>query len=259
MSGISIGSTNKNATHQHRPLLHPSADLCRALREALRESANPEKAPGMQAYMKSEMPYLGVQTPALKAVCRKVFAAHPIDAQKRWLDTILAIWRNADYREERYAAIRLGEHPAYDDFQALEALPCYEEMIVDGAWWDYVDAIAPRLVGGLLTRYPEEMKTRMLEWAHSSDIWKRRTSIICQLKYKDTTDVDLLQACIEPSMEHPEFFLRKAIGWALREYAKTDPDEVIAYITENTHRLSTFSKRQALRILLRTGRIDAVP
>ena len=132
-------------------------------------------------------------------------------------------------------------------------------MIVDGAWWDYIDTIAPRLVGGLLTRYPEEMKGVMLEWAHSSDIWKRRTSIICQLKFKDATDVDFLQACIEPSMEHPEFFLRKAIAWALREYAKTDPDVVIAYITENAHRLSTFSKRQALRLLLRTGRIDAVP
>ena len=259
IGNISIGSTDKKATRQHRARLYPSAELCRALREALRENANPEKAPGMQAYMKSEMPYLGVQTPVLKAVCRKVFAAHPIEAQKRWLDTILAIWRNADYREERYAAIRLGEHPTYEDFQTLKALPCYEEMVVDGAWWDYIDAIAPRLVGGLLTRYPGEMKEAMLEWAHSPDIWKRRTSIICQLKFKDATDFDLLQTCIEPSIDRTEFFLRKAIGWTLREYAKTDPDEVIAYITENAHRLSTLSKRQALRILLRTGRIDAVP
>ena len=259
MSSMSIGSTDKNATCEHRLRLHPSTELCRALREALRENANPEKAPGMQAYMKSEMPYLGVQTPALKAVCRIVFSAHPINAQKRWMDTILSIWRNADYREERYAAIRLGEHSAYDDFRTLEALPCYEEMIVDGAWWDYVDAIAPRLVGGLLTRYPEETKGLMLEWAHSSDIWKRRTSIICQLKFKDATDVDLLRACIEPSINHPEFFLRKAIGWALREYAKTDPDEVIAYVTENAHRLSALSKREALRILIRSGSIDAVP
>ena len=254
-----ISTENPESTRKGQHRLYPSTDLCRALREALRENANPEKAPGMQTYMKSEMPYLGVRTPVLKAVCRKVFAAHPIGAPKRWLDTIRAIWRNADYREERYAAIKLGEHPDYGEFQTLEALPCYEEMIVDGAWWDYVDAIAPRLVGGLLTRYPQEMKTLMLEWGRSPDIWKRRASIICQLKFKDATDVDLLRACIEPSMEHPEFFLRKAIGWALREYAKTDPDTVIAYITENAHRLSALSKRQALRILLRTGRIDAVP
>lgn len=252
-------SENPKSTRKGDTRLYPSTAQCRALREALRDNANPEKAPGMQAYMKSEMPYLGVQTPALKVVCRKVFTAHPIETRKRWLDTILAIWRNADYREERYAAIRLGEHPAYEEFRTLEALPCYEEMIVDGAWWDYVDAIAPRLVGGLLTRYPEEMKAVMLEWAHSSDIWKRRTSIICQLKFKDATDVDLLQACIEPSIDHTEFFLRKAIAWALREYAKTDPDEVIAYITANAHRLSRFSKKEALRLLIRSGNIDAVP
>ena len=252
-------SESPESAGKGKPQLYSPTALCRTLREALRENANPEKAPGMQAYMKSEMPYLGVQTPALKAVCRKVFAAHPIEAQKHWLDAILAIWRNADYREERYAAIRLGEHPDYEEFRTLAALSCYEEMIVDGAWWDYVDAIAPRLVGGLLTRYPEEMKGVMLEWAHSSDIWKRRTSIICQLKFKDATDVDLLQACIEPSIDHTEFFLRKAIAWALREYAKTDPDEVIAYITENAHRLSMFSKKEALRLLIRSGSIDAVP
>ena len=246
-------------TRKGKPRLYPSTALCRALREELRQNANSEKAPGMQAYMKSEMPYLGVQTPALKAVCRRVFSSHPIEKQKRWMDTIRAVWRNADYREERYAAIRLGEHPAYEDFRTLEALPCYEEMIVDGAWWDYVDAIAPRLAGGLLTRYPTEMKGVMLDWAHSSDVWKRRASIICQLKFKDATDVGLLQSCIEPSIDHAEFFLRKAIGWALREYAKTDSDEVIVYVTENAHRLSTLSKRQALRILLRTGRIDSVP
>ena len=252
-------SESPESTRKGMPRRYSPTALRRALREALHENANPEKALGMRAYMKSEMPYLGVQTPALKAVCRKVFAAHPIEAQKCWLDTILAIWRNADYREERYAAIRLGEHPAYEEFRTLEALPCYEKMIVDGAWWDYVDAIAPRLVGGLLTRYPEEMKAVMLEWAHSSDIWKRRTSIICQLKFKDATDVDLLHACIEPSIDHTEFFLRKAIAWALREYAKTDPDEVIAYITENAHRLSRFSKKEALCLLIRSGNIDAVP
>ena len=256
---VYVKSANSESIREGQTRLHSSRALCRALREALRENANPAKAPGMQSYMKSEMPYLGVQAPALKAVCRQVFAAHPIETQSRWIDTILAIWRDADYREERYAAIKLGEHPTYHEFQTLEALPCYEEMVVDGAWWDYVDAIAPRLVGGLLTRYPEAMKRRMLEWAHSQDIWKRRTSIICQLKFKDTTDIDLLQACVEPSIEHPEFFLRKAIGWALREYAKTDPVEIIAYIEKNAHRLSTLSKRQALRILLRTGRVDAVP
>ena len=255
MSSASIGSTDKKVTPLRRARLCPSAELCQALREALRENANAEKAPGMQAYMKSEMPYLGVQTPVLKAVCRKVFAAHPIEAQKRWLDTILVIWRNADYREERYAAIRLGEHHAYEEFRTLTALPCYEEMIVDGAWWDYVDAIAPRLVGGLLRRYPEETKGVMLEWAHSSDIWKRRTSIICQLKFKDATDVDLLQ-CLYRAVHRSYRVLptqSDCLG-AARIRQDRSGRAVIAYITENAHRMSTFSKKEALRLLIRSGR-----
>ena len=243
----------------HRPRIYPSAALCRALRAGLHERADPEKAPGMQAYMKSEMPYLGVQTPALRALCRAVFAAHPLDNRDRWLDTVLALWRRAEYREERYAAITLAGHRTYRDFQTLEALPTYEEMVVDGAWWDYVDAIATRLAGGLLSRHPREMRRRMRAWARGADIWKRRTAILSQLSFKDATDVDLLHACIEPSVEHREFFLRKAIGWALREYAKTDPDGVAAYVRANAHRMSALSKREALRNLVKAGRIEAVP
>ena len=252
-------SDKSESTQEGQARYYVSAALRCALREALRNNANPEKAPGMQVYMKSEMPYLGVQTPALKAIGRKVFTTHPLETQECWLDAILTIWRNADYREERYAAIRLAEHRTYRGFQTLDALPCYEEMIIDGAWWDYVDAIASRLVGNLLKQYPETMKTRMLEWAHSTDIWKRRTSIICQLKFKGATDFELLRACIEPSIQGREFFLRKAIGWALREYTKTNPDEVVAYINDNAHRLSTLSKREALRILFRAGDMAAVP
>ena len=88
-----------------RTRFYPLAALRRALRAALNERADPAKAPGMQAYMKSDMPCLGVQTPALRALCREVFAAHPLRTQARWLDTILSIWRRAEYREERYAAI----------------------------------------------------------------------------------------------------------------------------------------------------------
>lgn len=252
-------SENSESTREGHSQCYLSTTLRCALGEAIRKSANPEKAPGMQAYMKSEMTYLGVQTPTLKAICREVFTVHPLETQECWLEAILTIWREADYREERYAAIKLAEHPAYRGFQTLDALPCYEEMVTDGAWWDYVDAIASRLVGNLFGQYPEQMKTRMLEWAYSSNIWKRRTSIICQLRFKEATDFELLRACIAPSVEHPEFFLRKAIGWALREYAKTNPDEVVAYITDNADRLSALSKREALRILLKTGDIAAVP
>jgi 3-methyladenine DNA glycosylase AlkD len=87
----------------------------------------------------------------------------------------------------------------------------------------------------------------MLRWSRDKDIWKRRSSIICQLGFKQDTDLDLLYACIEPSLDSDEFFLRKAIGWALRQYAWTDPDEVIRYVNAHEGSLSGLSKREALK------------
>ncbi len=233
--------------------------LQRALRQRLREVADPSKAAGMQAYMKSKMPYLGVQTPPLKRVCRGVWTAHPVHSQQEWIEAMLTLWREAEYREERYAAINLASDKRYSKYITLAALPCFEEMVVDGAWWDYVDAVAIRLIYFLLKQNPSEMGILMRDWAVCADLWKRRTAIICQLKSKEETDVDLLHDCIEPAIESSEFFLRKGIGWALREYAKTDPASVIAFVTSNADRLSRLSKREAVRNLIKDGQLDAVP
>ncbi|HJT87828.1 MAG TPA: DNA alkylation repair protein, partial [Bryobacteraceae bacterium] len=143
----------------------PNTRLLRALRGALRELADPAKAPDMQAYMKSAMPYLGVQTPPRRKAVKAVFRAHPLGSFEEWRDTVLAAWRQARYREERYAAIELAGHPAYRQFRTLEALPIYEEMITSGAWWDYVDGIAAEQLGELLRKHPREMGRVLREWA----------------------------------------------------------------------------------------------
>ena len=201
----------------------------------------------MQAYMKSSMPYHGVPTPALRALCKRVFADVDLPSAATWRQQALTLWRDAAFREERYAAINLTGLRRAASFQTLEALPMYEEMIVSGAWWDYVDAIAAHRIGPLLRRFPDPMKPIMLTWSRSDDLWKRRTSIICQLSFKKETDLDLLYACIEPSLPSREFFLRKAIGWALRQYSWTDPAEVVRYVSANEDRLSPLSKREALK------------
>ncbi len=233
--------------------------LQRALRHCLREAADPSKAAGMQAYMKSEMPYLGVQAPPMKKACREVWTAHPVQSQQEWMEAMLTLWREAEYREERYAAINLASDKRYSKYITLEALPCFEEMVVDGAWWDYVDAVASGMINVLLRQNSSEMAILMRDWAVCADIWKRRTAIICQLNSKEATDTELLYNCIEPSMESSEFFLRKGIGWALREYAKTNPAGVIEYVTSNADRLSRLSKREAVRNLVKDGLLDAVP
>jgi 3-methyladenine DNA glycosylase AlkD len=201
----------------------------------------------MQAYMKSAMPYYGIQTPELRALCKHIFHAHPIQGASAWRDTCLRIWREARFREERYAAIGLTGVHLYSAFQTLETLPMYEEMIVTGAWWDYVDSIASNRLGPLLKAYPTRMRKEMLKWSRGKDMWKRRSAILCQLRFKNDTDLDLLYACIEPSLPSKEFFLQKAIGWALRQYAWTDPQEVARYVPEHEKELSALSRREALK------------
>ena len=217
---------------------------------ALRAIADPARAAGAQAYMKSEMPFIGVAATPMRRALREVFTAHPISSPVKWRTAILDLWRGAKFREERYAAIELSGFKPYRSFQDLDALPMYEEMIVTGAWWDYVDAIAVHRVGEYLLRdFPRQMKPEMRRWSVDDDMWKRRTSILCQITFKKETDLKLLYACIESSLSSKEFFLRKAIGWALRQHAWTDPDEVKRYVCAHEAALSGLSKREALKNL----------
>jgi len=201
--------------------------------------------------MKSTMPYRGVPTPLMRTRVRAIFAAHPLATFEEWRDTVLALWRQAGYREERYAAIGLASWPKYRAFQTLDALPLFEEMISTGAWWDYVDSLASRNIGELLRHYPKEMKPVLRGWAVSGDMWKRRSAILAQLNFKSETDLRLLYACIRPSLqpapESAEFFLRKAIGWALRQYARIDPGEVKRYVEKNAAQMSGLTRREALK------------
>jgi 3-methyladenine DNA glycosylase AlkD len=219
------------------------------LRKALRAAADPRKAPAMQAYMKSQMPYHGVPTPLLRQVCRTTFESLRFASAGEWQKLVLDLWRGAKFREERYAAMFVAGDARARPFQTPAAMQLYEEMIVTGAWWDYVDDIAAHRVGPILRDYPASVRRKMLSWSRSADLWKRRTSIICQLGFKQDTDLELLYACIEPSLDSREFFLRKAIGWALRQHAWTDPDEVKRYVGRNRERLSALSVREALKNL----------
>lgn len=208
----------------------------------------------MQAYMKSRMPYLGVQAPQLRKVINAVFAAHPLSSFQEWRGTILEIWRGARHREERYAAIELAGYRPYHRFRTLEALPIYEEIIAAGAWWDYVDSIATHQLGELLRDYPAEMAPLLRQWAADDNIWKRRSAILAQLHFKSETDLDLLYDCIRPSISAPEFFLRKGIGWALRQYARTNPREVLRFVRQHEGQLSPLTKREALKRVLGQNR-----
>ena len=233
-------------------MTHP---LVLAVRDGLKKAADPAKAPSMQAYMKSSMPYRGVSGPVQKALWRRVFPAHPLRSSGEWQRVALELWRTAAYREERYAAIALTDLRVYAPYRRKAAIPMFEEMIVTGAWWDFVDAIATRQLGDVLRADKGHLSRMMRRWAHGGDMWKRRAAILCQIRFKLDTDLDLLYACIEPSLLSKgrrssmanEFFIRKAIGWALRQYAWVDPREVRRYVKEHRSQLSPLSVREALK------------
>ncbi len=225
-------------------MTHP---LVAEVRAALEKAADPAKAPKMQAYMKSTMPYRGVSSPEQKAIWKQVFSSHLLSSRDQWQRVALALWRDAAFREERYAAVALTGLRNYASYRTMASIPMFEEMIVSGAWWDFVDAIAGRQLGDILRTDPRRMSALMRRWARDAHMWKRRAAILCQLGFKRDTDLTLLYDCIEPNLANKEFFIRKAIGWALRQYAWTDPREVKRYVKENRERLSPLSVREALK------------
>ena len=221
--------------------------LLQSLRREIKRAADPQKAAGMQRYMKSPMPYWGTPAPALKKLCRVIFKDLTFPNAAAWERAVRAIWREATHREERYAAIALTGIKAAAEFQSPLVMPLYEHLIVDGAWWDFVDVIASHRVGAILRDHPTAMKRLLKGWSKAPDIWQRRTAILSQLTFKDTTNLTFLYGVIEPSLSSQEFFLRKAIGWALRQYAWTDPKEIVRYVRANKDRLSPLSQREALK------------
>ena len=236
-----------------------SEKLRKALVRELRKVADPNRALQQQAYMKSQMPFLGVVAPDLRKTAKRVFDDHPLASEAAWLEAMTALWRGARYREERHAAIQLAGHGKYRRWLTPNAVPVLEEMVVTGAWWDFVDTLATHHFGTLLATHPKTMKPLLKRWATDDDMWRRRTAIICQLKFKSATDEVLLFHAVEASKLSREFFLRKAIGWALREYSKTEPQVIIDYITENADTLSGLSKREGLKVLLKQGAVSGIP
>lgn len=222
--------------------------LILAVRRGLAEVADPAKAPGMQAYMKSSMPYRGVPKPIRAKLLKPIFAENPLPDRVTFSHAAETLWREAEFREERYAAIDLTGLREYAPWQDAELIPLYEEMIVTGAWWDYVDEVAIRRIGPILLAEPAQVTPIMAGWAYDSDLWRRRTAVICQVGAKAATDTALLTQTIEATLEDRDFFLRKGIGWALRDYAKTDPDWVRRFVADHPG-LSTLSHREALKHL----------
>jgi 3-methyladenine DNA glycosylase AlkD len=244
-------ATKPTSSGHHAPRyggpVPPDQELIDDMRRSLREVADPSKAPAMQAYMKSTMRYYGVPAPVTKKVFARVLGDHVVADRESWLATVRALWHDATHREERYGAIALAGQLTYLAHQDPDTLDLYRELVVTGAWWDYVDTLASRHVGPILLAHHDEVRPTIVAWSTDPDTWLRRTSIICQLGAKESIDLDLLTTCIGANLADREFFIRKAIGWALRQHAWTDAAWVQDYARRQGTLLSPLSRREALK------------
>jgi len=222
----------------------PVTEACRFASAALAAVADPSKAPGMQAYMKTDMPFYGVQKAARAKILRDLIRRFSPADRAGYEALVMALWR-LPHREEKYLALGVARH--FDEFVVPEELPLYRGLIVGGSWWDLVDEVATHLICDLVVVYPDEVWPTVDTWIEDDDMWLRRTAIICQVGAKKSTDAARLFRFCEARAFEREFFIRKAIGWALRQHARVDPDAVARFVVEHRDQLSGLSYREATK------------
>ncbi|WP_409343172.1 DNA alkylation repair protein [Paenibacillus sp. MBLB4367] len=219
------------------------------LQNVMRMNADVQAAGPMQAYMKHQFRFLGIPSPKRKELIRGYAAECGWPEGDELCDAVIALWELPE-REYHYLALDLLAKKAKK--LRKQDIGLLETLVTDKSWWDTVDAIASILVGSLFEAYPELIVPYIDKWLSSGNMWLQRTAILFQLKYKKKTDVPLLFRCIETGFGSREFFIQKAIGWALREYAKTDPAAVIAFAEAQP--LAALSRREALKGILKQAK-----
>ncbi len=219
------------------------ADELTELADALHAAANPELAEPMAAYMKNHFDFLGIKTPERRAIAKPFMTTGARCDSDEIMSIAHWLWEQP-YREFQYVGSEFCRKWA----KHLEpsALPDVEELIITKSWWDTVDGLAPHTVGPLVTANPE-LREVMDQWIDDENIWLARTALIHQLFYRNQTDADRLFDYCRRRMADKEFFIRKAIGWSLRQYARTDADAVRAFVRQHESELSGLSKREALK------------
>lgn len=211
--------------------------------QELKEVANPEDAIHMKAYMKDQFEFLGVKTP-IRRKLSKVFFKKNSSPAIDW-KFIHQAWENP-YREMQYVV--LDYLKLKQKFLTSNDLPKIKKLAQTKPWWDTIDFLC-RSVGFICLHYPETKKF-VLEWSRDEDFWLRRLVIEHQLLQKEETDVQLLEQILVNNLDQFEFFINKAIGWALRDYSKTNPDWVLEFIEKYKDKLSKLSIKEGSKYLL---------
>ena len=208
----------------------------------LKAVANPDDAVAMKAYMKNKFEFLGVKTPVRRKLA-KAFFKQGTDFVIDW-NFINEAWNNP-YRELQYTSLDYLE--IRKKLLTPSDLPRLKKLAQTKSWWDTIDFL-DRLVGSIIARFPET-KATILSWSCDEDIWLRRLAIDHQLSRKEKTDTELLEKILANNLGQPEFFINKAIGWALRDYSKTNPDWVRDFIERHRAAMAALSIREGSKYL----------
>jgi len=223
--------------------MHPFVQI---VEKEFHKHHNLERSIPMAAYLKNHFELLGIKNPERKEIQKKVFAEQGIPAIDEIEIVVKELW-DLPFREFHYLAMDLLDR--YKNKVPETTIELYHYMIVNQSWWDSIDAIASKLVGALVKRYPELIDSHIDSWSLDENMWLQRTAILHQLKYKEQANTELLTKYIERSMGTNEFFLNKAIGWSLRQHSRVDPQWVINFVNEHPG-LANLSKKEALRLII---------
>ncbi|AWE49073.1 DNA alkylation repair protein [Streptomyces nigra] len=206
-------------------------------------AADPERAAAMRTYMKDVAPFLGIPSPERRALSRSVLQGTPRPDERDCTAVALRCWRLPEREYQYFAVDLLRRH-----VRRLSSgfLPVARYLVTTVPWWDTVDALAAHVVGGLVAADPA-LTADMDAWIEDDDLWVVRTALLHQLRYGERTDAGRLFAYCLRQAGHPDFFVRKAIGWSLREHAKTDPDAVRDFLAREGGRFAPLSVREALK------------
>lgn len=214
------------------------------LSQVFEENKNADNAQKMATYMQNKFAFYGIPSPLRRDLQKSFLIKNNLPSLENLEELILKLL-SKEQREYQYFAIDLlKKHLKLIDVSFVNL---YEKMIIQKSWWDTVDLIASTLVADLLQKYPELIKEKANVWIQSENIWLQRTALLFQLKYKDKTDFDLLQHYIQQTAHSEEFFIQKAIGWALRQYSKQNPHAVKNLLEHQ--KLSKLSRREASKYL----------
>jgi 3-methyladenine DNA glycosylase AlkD len=220
-------------------------DFVTDIRQAFSDNANSDNAAKMAAYMKGNFLFVGIKTGLRRDIQKEILLKHKKEVQAEARNVALQLY-NLPQREYHYCAIEILIKELHKKF-VPEDIDLIEYLLITHSWWDSVDTIAKYLLGGYLKQYPENTATVIEKFSGSENMWLNRSAIIFQLGYKKDTDAKLLFSLCERHCNLKEFFIQKAIGWALREYGKTNPEAVIHFV--NSVRLKPLSTREALKNL----------